>query len=309
MMQKMLDNFQRERFEAEAKADKLVNDLYKAVELKHSLQSQDQMREINAQKEVLEPKTNHEPFNNQVPVLKDLPSSTPSQKPESIATLARAIVVVLPESLPSLVPTNIVVYEVEPSEGLDSEPPMLIQEKKDEEVLPMTINDHLLNCVEDAPPEEPVLEEIEPTTYPQDSNVQESEEESIDEEILCIERPTPSIETCTKNASSEDSDQTFFDSLLDGCDNVYRKDSLNQTIWDDFLMNDNEDSSMGADHQIDPNPIQTKKRAYHRSFLFPFFLSTGRLGFGPSARQRIWATAAAPQLKTVAPSARGYRQR
>ncbi|VFQ97129.1 unnamed protein product, partial [Cuscuta campestris] len=65
MMQKMLDDFQRERLEAEAKADKLVNDLCKAIELKRSLQSQDQMREINAQKEALEPKTNPKPSNHQ----------------------------------------------------------------------------------------------------------------------------------------------------------------------------------------------------------------------------------------------------
>ncbi|VFQ77875.1 unnamed protein product [Cuscuta campestris] len=39
MMQKMLDDFQRERLEAEAKADRLVNDLCKPFELKRSLQS------------------------------------------------------------------------------------------------------------------------------------------------------------------------------------------------------------------------------------------------------------------------------
>ncbi|VFQ81962.1 unnamed protein product [Cuscuta campestris] len=123
LMQKMLDDFQRERLEAEAKADKLVNDLCKAVELKRSLQPQDQMREINVQKEALEPKTNPESFNHQVPVLEDSPSARQ-------------------------VPTSIVVHEVEPTEGPDSEPPMLIQEKK-EEVLPMAINDHVLNCVDD----------------------------------------------------------------------------------------------------------------------------------------------------------------
>ncbi|VFQ70689.1 unnamed protein product [Cuscuta campestris] len=45
MMQKMLYGFQRERLEAESKADKLVNDLCMAVELKRSLQSQ--IREIH----------------------------------------------------------------------------------------------------------------------------------------------------------------------------------------------------------------------------------------------------------------------
>ncbi|VFQ96637.1 unnamed protein product [Cuscuta campestris] len=186
-MQKMLDDFQRERLEAEAKADKLVNDLYRAVELKRSLQSQDQMREINVQKEALEPRTNPEPSNHQVPVLEDSPRPTLPQKPESITTLARATMVMSPESLPSQVPTGIVVHEVEPTEGPDSEPP--IQEQKEEEVLPMAINDHILNCVEDTPPEEPVLEEIEPTTYPQDSNVQESKEESIDKEIPSTVEP------------------------------------------------------------------------------------------------------------------------
>ncbi|VFR00569.1 unnamed protein product, partial [Cuscuta campestris] len=209
IMEKMQeDDFQRERLEAESKADKLVNDLCMAVELKRSLQSQDQIREINVQKEALGPKTNPEPVNQQVPVLEDSPSFSPSQKPESITTLARATVVMLPKSLPSQVTTSIVVQKVEPTEGPDSEPPMLSQEKE-EEVLPIAINNHLLNCLEDTPPEEPVLEEIEPTTSPQDSNVRESKEEPIDEE-----KPTPSIETYAINDSS--SDHTFFDSLLDG---------------------------------------------------------------------------------------------
>ncbi|VFQ85685.1 unnamed protein product [Cuscuta campestris] len=234
MMQKMLDHFQGERLEAEAKADILVNDLCKAIELKRSLQPQDpQLEEVNAQKETLEPKTNPEPSNHQVPILEDSPSSTPSQKPESITTLAGATVVMTPEYPPSQVSTGTVVHEVEPTEGPDSEPPTLIQEK-DEEVLPREINDHLLNCVEDTPPEEPVLEEIEPTTNPQDSN--ESKQESTDGEILCLERPTPSIETRAHNASSEGSDQTFFDSLLDGCDYVCPKDDWNLKSWDELLM-------------------------------------------------------------------------
>ncbi|VFQ90206.1 unnamed protein product [Cuscuta campestris] len=235
MMQKMLDDFQRERLEAEAKADKLVNDLCKAIEFKRSLQPQ---------KEALEPKTNPESFHHQVPVLEDSPSSTPSQKPESITTLARATVVILPESLPSQVLANIVVREVEPTRP-DSEPPMLIQEEKEEEVLPMAINDRLLNCVEDTPLEELALEEIEPTTNPQDSNTHESEEEPIDEEELCIERPIPSIETCANNDSSEDTDHAFFDSLLDGYDYVCPKDGWNLKSWDELLVSDHEDSSMG----------------------------------------------------------------
>ncbi|VFQ96810.1 unnamed protein product [Cuscuta campestris] len=263
MMQEMLDDFQRERLEAEDKADKLVNDLRKAIELKRSLQPQDpQLEEVNAQKEALEPKTNPEPSNHQVPVLEDSPSSTPSQKPESISTLVGATVVMLPEYPPSQVSTGTVVQEVEPTEGPDSEPPSLIQEKKEEEVLPMAINDHLLNCVEDTPPEESVLEEIEPITFPQDTNVQESEQESTGEEILCIEKPTPSIETCVRNASSEDSDQTFFDSLLDGCDDVCPKDGWSLRSWDELLMSDTEDSSMGEGTiiiikpQTDSQPVE-----------------------------------------------------
>ncbi|VFR01061.1 unnamed protein product, partial [Cuscuta campestris] len=264
LMQKMLDDFQRERLEAESKADKLVNDLCMAVELKRSLQSQDQMREINVQKEAPEPKTNPEPINQQVPVLEESPSSTPSQKPESITTLARATVVMLPEYPPSQVLTSIVVHEVEPTEGPDSEPSMLSQEKE-EEVLPVAINDHLLNCVEDTPPEKPVLEEVEPITCPQDTNVQVSEQESIDEELLCMEKPTPFIETCVDNASSEDSDQTFFDSLLDGCDFVCPKDSWSQKSWDELLVSDTEDSSMGESTvviikpQLDSLPIEDKE--------------------------------------------------
>ncbi|VFQ90319.1 unnamed protein product [Cuscuta campestris] len=347
MMQKMLDDFQRERLEAESKADKLVNDLCMAVELKRSLQSQDQMREINVQKEALEPKTNPEPSNHQVPVLEDSPSSTPSQKPESITTLARATVVMLPEYppsqvstgtvvheveptegtdseppthiqekeeeilptaindhllncvedtppeepvleevpvledspsstssqkpvvmlpeyRPSQVPTSIVVHEVEPTEGPDSEPPTLIQEKE-EEVLPTAINDHLLNCVEDIPLEEPVLEEVEPITCPQDTNVQVSKQESIDEELLCMEKPTPLIETCVHNASSEDSDHTFFDSILDECDYVCPNDGWSQKSWDELLVSDTEDASMGESMiiiikpQMDSLPIEDKE--------------------------------------------------
>ncbi|VFQ80757.1 unnamed protein product, partial [Cuscuta campestris] len=264
MMQKMLDDFQRERLEAEAKADKLVNDLCKAVELKRSLHSQDQMREVNAQNEALEPKTNPKPFNHQVPVLEDSPSFSPSQQPESITTLVRATVVMLPECPPSQVSTSIVVQEVEPTEGPDSEPPTLIQEKE-EEVLPMAINDHLLNCVEGTTPEEPVLEEIEPITCPQDTNGQESEQESTGEEILYIEKPTLSIETYVRNASSEDSDQTFFDSLLDGCDDVCPKDGWSLRSWDELLMSDTEDSSMGESMvviikpQMDSQPTEDKE--------------------------------------------------
>ncbi|VFQ90312.1 unnamed protein product [Cuscuta campestris] len=264
MMQKMLDDFQRERLEAESKADKLVNDLCMAVELKRFLQSQDQMREINAQKEALEPKTNPETFNHQVLVLEDSPSFTPSQKPESITTLARATVVMLPEYPPSQVPTSIVVHEVEPTEGPDSEPLTLIQEKE-EEVLPTAINDHLLNCVEDTPPEEPVLEEVEPITCPQDINVQVSEQESIDEELLRMEKQSPLIETCVHNALSEDSDHTFFDSLLDGCDYVCSNDGWSQKSWDELLVSDTEDSSAGKSMvviikpQMDSQPIEDKE--------------------------------------------------
>ncbi|VFQ93301.1 unnamed protein product [Cuscuta campestris] len=265
MMQKMLDDFQRERLEAEAKADKLVNDLCKAVELKRSLQSQDQMRKINVQKEALEPKTIPEPINQQVLVLEDSPNSAPSQKPESITTLARATVVMLPESLPSQVPTSIVVHEVEPTEGPDSEPPTLVQGKKEEEVLPTAINDHLLNCVEDTPPKEPVLEEIEPITCPQDSNIQESEEESVDEEILFMENPNSSIETCANNASPVYSDQTLFDYLHDGCNPICPEDSWSQKSWDELLVSDLEDSSIGESTvviikpQMDSQPIEDKE--------------------------------------------------
>ncbi|VFQ88371.1 unnamed protein product [Cuscuta campestris] len=265
MMQKMLDDFQRVRLEAESKADKLVNDLCMAIELNCSLQSQDpQLEEVNAQKEALEPKTNPEPSNHQVPVLEDSPSSTPSQKPESITTLARATVVMLPEYPPSQVLTSIVVHEVEPTEGPDSEPPTLIQENE-EEVLPTAINDHLLNCVEDTPPEEHFLEEVEPITCPQDTNVQVSEQESIDEELFCMEKPTPLIETCVHNASSEDSDHIFFDSLLDGCDYVCPNDGWSQKSWDELLVSDTEDASMGESMiiiiqpQMDSQPIETKE--------------------------------------------------
>ncbi|VFQ89741.1 unnamed protein product [Cuscuta campestris] len=254
----------RERLEAEDKADKIVNDLRKAIELKRSLQPQDpQLEEVNAQKEALEPKTNPEPSNHQVPVLEDSPSSTLSHKPESITTLAGATVVMLPEYPPSQVSTGTVVHEVEPTEELDSEPPMLIQEQKEEEVLPMAINDHILNCVEDTPPEEPVLEKIEPTTYPQDSNVQEYKEESIDEEIPSTEEPITSIDN---HASSEDLDQTFFVSLLDGCDFVCPKDSWSQKSWDELLVSDTEDSSMGESivviikPQMDGQPVEDKEK-------------------------------------------------
>ncbi|VFQ82835.1 unnamed protein product [Cuscuta campestris] len=249
MMQKMLDDFQRERLEAEAKADKLVNDLCKAVEPKRSFQSQDpQLEEVNAQNEALEPKTNPEPSNHQVPLLEDLPGFTPSQKPESITTLARATVVMLPKSLPSQVTTSIVVHEVEPIERPNSKPPTLIQEKE-EEVLPPAINNHLLNCVQDTPPEEPVLEKVEPITCPQDSI--QSEQESTDKELRCSDELNSFIETCTTNNSSEASDHTFFDSLLDEYDYVCLKDGWNLKSWDELLMSDEKDSSLGEGHWQD----------------------------------------------------------
>ncbi|VFQ79284.1 unnamed protein product [Cuscuta campestris] len=129
----------------------------------------------------------------------------------------------------------------------------------------MAINEHLLNCVKDTPPEEPVLEEIEPITCPQDSNVQECEEESVDEEILCMENRTSSIETCANNASPADSDQTLFDSLPDGCNPVYPEDSWSQKSWDELLVSGIKDSSMGeitvviVKPQLDGQPIEDKE--------------------------------------------------
>ncbi|VFQ62914.1 unnamed protein product, partial [Cuscuta campestris] len=108
-------------------------------------------------------------------------------------------------------------------------------------------------------------EEIEPITCPQETNGQESEQESTGEEILCIEKPTPCIETYVRNASSEDSDQTFFDSLLDGCDDVCPKDGWNLKSWDELLMSDDEDSSLGEGTiiiikpQMDSQPIEDKE--------------------------------------------------
>ncbi|VFQ60843.1 unnamed protein product [Cuscuta campestris] len=168
----------------------------------------------------------------------------------------------LPKSLPSQVTTSIVVQKVEPTKGPDSEPPMLNQEKE-EEVLPIAINDHLLSCVEDTPPEEPVLEEKEPTTSPQDSDVHESKEEPIDEENL-----TSSIETYATNDSSDDSDHTFFDSLLDGYDYVCPKDGWNLKRWDELLVSDGEDSSLGEANDVDqlrrlpPPPTYTRSPPY-----------------------------------------------
>ncbi|VFQ66142.1 unnamed protein product [Cuscuta campestris] len=116
------------------------------------------------------------------PILEDSQEPAPAQEPEYSMTqqlLTQAIVMELPECPPS----GKVVRKVEPTEEPDSEPPLQSPiEEKDEEVVPVTIDSPLLTCVEDTTPEEPVLEEIEPTTYPLDSK--ESEEESIDEEIL-----------------------------------------------------------------------------------------------------------------------------
>ncbi|VFQ85218.1 unnamed protein product, partial [Cuscuta campestris] len=213
---------------------------------------------VNAQNEALEPKTNPEPSNHQVPVLEDLPGFTPSQKPESITTLARATVVMLPKSLPSQVTTSIVVHEMEPTERPNSKPPTLIQEKE-EEVLPTAINDHLLNCVQDTPREEPVLEKVEPITCPQDSI--KSEQESTDEEVRCSDE----LNSFITNNSSEASDHTFFDSLLDEYDYVCLKDGWNLKSWDELLMSDDEDSSLGEDTiiiikpQMDSQPIEDKE--------------------------------------------------
>ncbi|VFQ97197.1 unnamed protein product [Cuscuta campestris] len=163
----------------------------------------------------------------------------------------------LRKTLPSQNPASI-------REGPDSKPPTPIQEK-DEEVSPTAINDHLLNCVEDTLPKEPVLEEIEPITYPQDYNIQESKEESIDKGILCREKPTSSMETCANYDSSEDSDHTFFDSLLDGYDYVCPKDGWNLKSWDELPVSDDEDSSLGEGTiiiikpQKDSQPIEDKE--------------------------------------------------
>ncbi|VFQ77073.1 unnamed protein product [Cuscuta campestris] len=206
-------------------------------EEKSNLQAQeemDQWRTLSHHQESQEVETNFEP------ILKDSPKPTPSQKPKCgiiLQMLAGATVVMIPKYSPSHI-----VHEVEPAEGPDSEPPIQSPiEKERGGVIPMTINFPLLNCVKDTPLEGPVLEEIEPLTYPK-----EFEEESIDEKLLSIEGPILCIETFANDASSEELDQTFFDSLLDEYDYVCPKDSSNQISCDELLLSDTEDSFMGV---------------------------------------------------------------
>ncbi|VFQ76179.1 unnamed protein product [Cuscuta campestris] len=152
------------------------------------------------------------------PILEDSQEPAPAQEPEYSMTqplLTQAIVMELPECPPS----GKVVHKVEPTKESDSEPPLQSPiEEKDEENVPVTIDSPLLICVEDIPPEEPILEEIEPTTYPLDSK--ESKEESIDEKILFSEDPTPSIETSVINASPVDFDKSSSTHYLAGVQDV-----------------------------------------------------------------------------------------
>ncbi|VFQ88785.1 unnamed protein product [Cuscuta campestris] len=153
--------------------------------------------------------------------------------------IVRGTVVMLPES-----PRSLIVQEVKPTEGSVLEPPSPAAPETLEEPV-------LLTCVEDTSPQEPVLEKSEPTTDPLDSNTNESHK-SIDEEVPCDAESIPSIEVLNTELSPEDSDETFFDSLLDGYDHSYPKESYSQMSSDELLMSDTKESGEGDAVIIEP---------------------------------------------------------
>ncbi|VFQ90242.1 unnamed protein product [Cuscuta campestris] len=108
----------------------------------------------------------------------------------------------------------------------------------------------LLTCVEDTSLEEPVLEKSEPTTNPLDAD---ESEQSIDEELPCDVESIPSIEVLNAEVSLEDSDEALFDSLLDGYDHSYPKESYSQMSWDELLMSNTGDSGEGHAVIIEPS--------------------------------------------------------
>ncbi|VFQ90169.1 unnamed protein product [Cuscuta campestris] len=223
LLQTQKDNEQREYWEH---MQKMLEDFKKAME------QQEEMEEIVVLEEDEESETKSETESNNVSILEYPQTPSPLYIENKITLaemIARGTVVMLPES-----PKSQIVQEVKHSEGPVSESPSPAAPEKLEEHV-------LLTCVEDTSLEEPVLEKSEPTTNPLDAD---ESEQSIDEELPCDVESIPSIEVFNAEVSLEDSDEAFFDFLLDGYDH-YPKESYSQMSSDDLLMSDTEDSGEG----------------------------------------------------------------
>ncbi|VFQ70062.1 unnamed protein product [Cuscuta campestris] len=226
LLQTQKDNEQREYWEH---MQKMLEDFKKAME------QQEEMEEIVVLEEDEESETESETESNNVLV----PSPLYIENKITLAQMiARGTVMMLPES-----PKSQIVQEVKHTEGPVSESPSPAAPETLEEPL-------LLTCVEDTSLEEPILEKSEPTTNPLDTD---ESEQSIDEELPCDAESIPSIEVLNAGVSLEDSDEAFFDSLLDGYDHSYPKESYSQMSWDELLMSDIEDSGGGHAVIIEPS--------------------------------------------------------
>ncbi|VFQ84452.1 unnamed protein product [Cuscuta campestris] len=182
---------------------KMLEDFKKAME-QQTLQIQ--MEKVVALEEDEESETESETESNNVSILEYPQTSSPHYIENKITVAemsARGTMEMYLES-----PKSQIIQEVKHTEGPISEPPS--------PAAPETLEEpFLLTCVEDTFPEEPVLEKSEPTTDPLDCDIDESHK-SIDEELPCDAKSIPSIEVLNVEVSLENSDEAFFDSLLDG---------------------------------------------------------------------------------------------
>ncbi|VFQ67986.1 unnamed protein product [Cuscuta campestris] len=223
---------------------KMLEDFMKAMEqqtLQIQYQQQEKMEKVFALEEDKESETESETESNNVLILEYPQTSSPlyiENKITLAAIIAQGTVVMLLER-----PKSQIVQEVKHTEGPVSKSPSPATPETLEELV-------LLTCVEDTSLEEPILEKSEPTTNPFDTN---ESEQSIDEELPCDAESIPFIEVLNTEVSLEDSDEAFFDSLFDGYDHSYPKESYSQMSWDELLMSDTEDSGEGHVVIIEPS--------------------------------------------------------
>ncbi|VFQ82933.1 unnamed protein product, partial [Cuscuta campestris] len=217
-------------------------------DFKKAMEQQEEMEEIFVLEEDEESETESEIESNNVSILEYPQTPSPLYIENKITLaemIARGTMVMLPES-----PRSLIVQDVKPTEGPVSEPPSPAAPETLEEPV-------LLTCVEDTSPEEPVLEKSKPTTNPLDTD---ESEQPIDEELPCDAESIPSIGVLNIEVSPEDSDEAFFDSLLDGYNHSYLKESYSQISSDELLMSDTEDSREGdaviIEPQIESLPIE-----------------------------------------------------
>ncbi|VFQ88803.1 unnamed protein product [Cuscuta campestris] len=223
LLQTQKENEQREYWEH---MQKMLEDFKKAME-QQTLQTQ--MEKVVALEEDEESETKSETESNNVSIL-EYPQTPPLYIENKITLtemIARGTVMMLPES-----PRSLIVQEVKPTEDPISKPPS--------PATPEMLEEHvLLTFVKDTSLEEPVLEKSEPTTNPLDTD---EFEQSTDEELPCDAESITSIEVLNAEIPPEDSNKVFFDSLLDGYDHSYSKESYSQMSSDELLMRDTEDS-------------------------------------------------------------------